>query len=156
MTETAPKLLDAIGMRIIEELQRNARLPFTELGRRVGLSTPAVMERVRRMEETGIIVGYRAQVHALSIGYSIIAFIALNNVDGAMLPNITRITKTIPEVMECHRITGPNSFILKVVAASIPDLERIIDRLSPYVATSTSLVLSTIIADQILVPKTEA
>jgi Lrp/AsnC family transcriptional regulator, leucine-responsive regulatory protein len=152
MTEASQKLLDPIGLRIIDELQQNARLPFTELGRRVGLSTPAVMERVRRLEEANIILGYRARINASLIGYSIHAFITLDNVDGPTLPKLSRITKALPEVLECHRLTGEKSFILRVVAASISDLERIIDRLSPFVATSTSLVLSTTLFDRILVP----
>jgi Lrp/AsnC family leucine-responsive transcriptional regulator len=155
MTEASQKLLDPIGLRIIDELQRNARLPLTELGRRVGLSTPAVMERVRRLEEANVILGYRARINPSLIGYSIHAFITLDNVDGPTLPKLGRITRALPEVLECHRLTGEKSFILRVVAASISDLERIIDRLSPFVATSTSLVLSTTLFDRILVPHLE-
>jgi Lrp/AsnC family leucine-responsive transcriptional regulator len=152
MTETSQKQLDPIGLRIIDELQRNARLPFTELGRRVGLSTPAAMERVRKLDEANVILGYRARINQALIGYSIHAFITPDNVHGPTLPKLGRITKALPEVLECHRLTGEKSFILRVVAASISDLERIIDRLSPIVATSTSLVLSTTLFDRILVP----
>ena len=84
MTESPQKLLDPIGLRIIDELQRNARLPFTELGRRVGLSTPAAMERVRRLEEANVILGYRARINPSLIGYAIHAFITLDNVDGPL------------------------------------------------------------------------
>ncbi len=148
--------LDALGRKILDELQHNARIPFAELGRRVGLSTPAVMERVRRLEETGIIAGYRAHLNTAAIGYPVQAFISLHNVDATVLSRIARVTQTIPELLECHRVTGSSSYILKVVAASVPDLERIIDKLSPLAATSTSLVLSTVVADRVLTPRPDS
>ena len=78
---------------------------------------------------------------------------ALHNVDATILSRIARITRTIPELLECHRVTGNSSYILKVVAASVSDLERIIDKLSPLAATSTSLVLSTVVSDRPLSPR---
>ena len=152
MTEYNAKLLDSIGRKILAELQGNARLPFTELGRRVGLSTPAVMDRVRRLEAAGIITGYRAEVHPASIGYPILAFVAVAIV-GDFLPRVNKLARTIPEILECHRVTGANSFILKVAARSVEDLEKLIDRLTPYVATTTSLVLSSISTSGIIEPK---
>ncbi len=149
----AQRQLDPVGRKILDELQHNARIPYAELGRRVGLSTPAVMERVRRLEETGIIAGYRAHLNAEAIGYPVQAFIALHNVDATILSRIARLTRTIPELLECHRVTGNSSYILKVVAASVSDLERIIDKLSPLAATSTSLVLSTVVSDRPLSPR---
>lgn len=156
MAGSAQRQLDGVGLKILNELQHNARMPYAELGRRVGLSTPAVMERVKRLEETGVIAGYRAQLNEEAIGYPVKAFIALHNVDGNVLSRIAKLTKTIPELLECHRVTGDSSYILKVVAGSVPDLERIIDKLSPLAATSTSLVLSTVVADRVLEPRVTA
>jgi len=151
-TEPTSKLLDSIGWNILRELQRNARTPFTELGRRVGLSTPAVMERIRRMEEADIITGYRAEVNNQKIGYSILAFVRVSVV-GDFMPRIMRVAEDAPEVLECHRVTGSDSFIMKVAVGSVDELQTVIDRMTPYVATTTSIVLSTIVADRVLEPK---
>jgi Lrp/AsnC family leucine-responsive transcriptional regulator len=151
-TETGSKLLDSIGWNILRELQRNARTPFTELGRRVGLSTPAVMERIRRMEDAEIIMGYRAAVNNQKIGYPILAFVRVSVV-GDFMPRIMRVAEDAPEVLECHRITGSDSFIMKVAVGSVDELQTVIDRMTPYVATTTSIVLSTIVADRVFEPK---
>ena len=151
-TESTSKLLDSIGWNILRELQRNARAPFTEIGRRVGLSTPAVMERIRRMEEADIIMGYRAEVNNQKIGYSILAFVRVSVV-GDFMPRIMRVAEDAPEVLECHRVTGSDSFIMKVAVGSVDELQTVIDRMTPYVATTTSIVLSTIVADRVLEPK---
>jgi Lrp/AsnC family leucine-responsive transcriptional regulator len=151
-TEPSSKLLDSIGWNILRELQRNARTPFTELGRRVGLSTPAVMERIRRMEEADIITGYRAEVNNTKIGYPILAFVRVSVV-GDFMPRIMRVAEDALEVLECHRVTGSDSFIMKVAVGSVDELQTVIDRMTPYVATTTSIVLSTIVADRVLEPK---
>src|SRR5579862_6677683 len=113
-TPATNKLLDEIGWKILNQLQLNARLPLTELGRRVGLSTPAAGERVRRMEEAGIILGYRAQLDYEKVGYPVLAFIRIS-VAGEFLSRITKISREMPEVLECHRVTGSDSFIIKAV-----------------------------------------
>lgn len=138
------KLLDEIGWKILDELQVDGRLPLTELGRRVGLSTPAVGERVKRLEEAGIITGYRAQVDHAKAGYPILAFIRISVV-GDFLSRVTQVSRDIPEVLECHRITGSDSYIIKAVARSIEELEKVIDRFTPYVATTTAIVLSSVV-----------
>ena len=138
-------LLDDIGWKILAELQQNARIPFAELGRRVGLSTPAVTERVHKMEEEGIIVGYRAQVNPAKVGLSILAFINVK-VGGDNLAHFTELASRRHEVLECHRVTGAESFLLKAAVADVAHLERLLDSLMPYVATTTSMVLSTALA----------
>src|ERR1700677_3328313 len=150
-TEPASKLLDSIGWKILGELQRNARTPFTELGRRVGLSTPAVMERIRRMEEADIITGYRAEVNNAKIGYPILAFVRVSVV-GDFMPRIMHVAEETPEVLECHRVTGSDSFIMKVAVGSVDELQRVIDRMTPYVATTTSIVLSAVVTGRIIEP----
>jgi Lrp/AsnC family transcriptional regulator, leucine-responsive regulatory protein len=136
------KLLDTVGLRILRELQRDARQTLSELSRKAGLSLPAVSERVRRMEECGIIRGYHAQVDLGSIGYPITVFVRLK-----MAPE--RYTKfkhavaSLPAVLECHHVSGEDSFILKLVVSSIADLEAMLGKLSAFGQTSSSIVLST-------------
>src|SRR5437879_3644995 len=130
-----------VGWKLLHELQLNGRLPYAELGRRVGLTTPAVVERVKRMEEAGIIVGYHADVDPTVIGMPITAYIRLSVV-GDVFTRITAVVKNSPEVVECHRGTGADSFIMKVHVRSVEHLESLIDRLTPFGTTSTSIVLS--------------
>ena len=135
------KLLDSIGWRLLHELQINGRLSYAELGRRVGLTTPAVVERVKRMEEAGIIIGYHADIDPMKVGMPISAFIRMSVV-GDVFTKITTAVKNSPAVVECHRGTGADSFILKVHVRSVEHLESLIDRLTPYGTTSSSIVLS--------------
>lgn len=144
MHRKAEHLLDQIGWNILRELQENARVPFAELGRRVGLSTPAVAERVRNMEDAGIIRGYRAEVDPKACGYNIAAFIRVN-VAGDKLQHFVELARTRPEVLECHRVTGAESFIVKMAVTDMDHLESAIDSLMPYVATTTSMILSSAI-----------
>lgn len=151
MTLDTRKLLDDVGRKLINELQQDARLSFAELGRRVGLSLPAVAERVRRMEEAGIITGYRAEVSPKAMGLPILAFIRLNTV-GGQYPAIIVLAQDLPEVLECHHLTGTDSFIMKVTASSIPHLEQLIARLSSYGQTATSIVLSSPVTKRVIEP----
>lgn len=141
MTLDTEKLLDAMGWQILRALQEDARLSYSELGRRVGLSLPAVAERVRKLEDAGIITGYRAELNLEKIGYPITAFIRVS-ASGENCSKIGQIAKGFPEVLECHRVTGGDSQIMKVVAASVAHLEELIDRLVPYGSPTTSIVLS--------------
>jgi Lrp/AsnC family leucine-responsive transcriptional regulator len=135
------KLLDTVGWQLLHELQLNGRLSYAELGRRVGLTTPAVVERVKRMEEAGIITSYHAQINPVKVGMPITAFIRMSVV-GDVFARIISVIKTSPEVVECHRGTGADSFIMKVHVRSVEHLESLIDRLTPFGTTSTSIVLS--------------
>jgi Lrp/AsnC family leucine-responsive transcriptional regulator len=135
------KLLDDVGWKILSELQENARVSFAELGRRVGLSTPAALERVRRMEEAGIILGYHAEVDRAKVGIPITAFIRISVV-GEMLQRVIGIAEKLDEVLECHRVTGTDSFIIKVGVSSVEHLQHLFDQFSPYTATTTSIILS--------------
>lgn len=135
--------LDAIAWKILECLQGNARLTFAELGRKVGLSTPAVAERVHRLEEAGVITGYHASIDASKLGVPIRILMRLT-IPGGDLP-ISRTASAIKELSEirrCHRITGSESFVIEADVVSIRHMEALIDRLSALGATSTSTVLS--------------
>ncbi len=135
--------LDAIAWKILENLQQNARQPFAELGRKVGLSTPAVAERVRRLEEAGIITGYHAAVDVAKLGVPIRVLVRLTIPGGDLqVSRAVAAIKELPEISKCHRITGAESFIIEADVVSIRHLEALIDRLSALGATSTSTVLS--------------
>jgi Lrp/AsnC family leucine-responsive transcriptional regulator len=141
MALDSTKLLDEVGWQILQALQQEARLSYAELGRRVGLSLPAVAERVRRLEEAGIITGYQAQINAQKVGLTIPAFVRIS-VRGEQYPAFTALMRSLPEVLECHHLSGGDSFMLRVVTVSIPHLEKLIARLSSYGPTTTSIILS--------------
>ncbi len=135
--------LDQLSWKILAELQADARLSYAEIGRRVGLSTPAAAERVRRLEESGVITGYAAQIDASRLGLAVAAFIRIRlSGSEAQAKRLTNLAGELAEVLECHRCTGDESFILKVRVESVADLQKLIDRLTPFGMTSTSLILS--------------
>ncbi len=145
------KLLDDIGREILRILQEDGRISFNELGRRVGLSSPAVAERVRRMEEAGIILGYRAEVNHSRIGYPIMAFIRLS-IPVVHLPQADELAKSLPEVLECHHLTGSDGVILKVVVSSVGHLEDVISQMGTCGMTTTAIVLSSPIVGRSIDP----
>jgi Lrp/AsnC family leucine-responsive transcriptional regulator len=146
------RLLDDIGWHILDELQQNARLSFAELGRRVGLSIPAVTERVHRMEDAGIITGYHAEVNPEKVGLPITAFIRMN-ITGNVSSQIVGLVNELTEVSECHRGTGGDSFIMKVRVSSIAHLEHVIEKLLPFGTTTTSIVLSSPVTKRFIPPQ---
>lgn len=145
------RLLDDVGRRILHELQENPRIGYTELGRRVSLTAPAVAERVHRLEEAGIITGYRVELNTEKLGLPIIAFIRLatNEVKSGRVDAMAQKT---PEVLECHRVTGDDSYIMKVAVASVQHLETLISKLLLLGQPTTSIVLSTAVAHRIVDP----
>lgn len=145
------KLLDEIGRQILRALQENARISFSELGRRVGLSSPAVAERVHRMEESGILKGYTAIVNQEKIGFPITAFIRVAASAGR-LQEADDMARTIAEVIEGHHLTGTDGFILKVAVSSVGHLEEIINQMGHYGQTTTSIVLSSPVTNRVLDP----
>jgi Lrp/AsnC family leucine-responsive transcriptional regulator len=135
--------LDAIAWKIIEGLQHNARMTFAELGRKVGLSTPAVAERVHRLEEAGVITGYHASIDGSKVGVPIRILMRLTIPGGDLqISRTVAAIKELPEVRRCHRITGSESFMIEADVVSIRHMEALIDRLSAQGATSTSTILS--------------
>ena len=134
-------MIDEIDRKILTELQVNARVSFAELGRRVGLTTPAIIERVRKLEDAGIITGYRADIDTSKVGLPITAFVRMS-ITGVDYSHIIRVVEESNEVLECHRGTGGDSFIMKVALRSVGHLQQVIDRLTPYGLTTTTIVLS--------------
>jgi len=141
MASKSERLLDDIGWNVLAALQENARMSFSDLGRRVGLSAPAAAERVRRMEEAGIIIGYRVALAADKLGYPITALLRIRTAE----ENCVRLgaaARALPEVLESHRVTGNNRLVVKVAAASVSHLDEIIRGLSRYGTVTAAIVLS--------------
>ena len=135
-------VVDDVDWRILGELERDARQGFSELGRRIGLSPSAVGERVKALEAHGVIRGYRVDLDMSLLGYPMVAFVRVAT-DGEKCKRLQRDAAGMPEVLECHRIAGEGSSMLRVAVQSVAHLEELIDRLLPYGATTTSLILST-------------
>ncbi|MFY1632720.1 Lrp/AsnC family transcriptional regulator [Solwaraspora sp. WMMB335] len=134
--------MDEMDWALLRELQADARLSFSELSRRVHLSPPAVAERVRRLEESGVISGYHAHVDLTRAGWSVVALIRMSCYGSHCILRDPQVA-TWPEVLEIHRITGDACSMLKVAAASMDAFEDVIDRLAPYGQPSSTMVLST-------------
>ncbi len=147
-------MVDEIDWKILKELQLNARSAFAELGRRVGLTTPAVIERIRKLEDAKIIVGYRVEIDTAKVGLPITAFIRMS-ISGVDYSHIIEVAEQSKEVLECHRGTGNDSFILKVAVSDVEHLQTLIDRLTPYGITTTSIVLSTPVKRRIIEAKAD-
>jgi Lrp/AsnC family transcriptional regulator, leucine-responsive regulatory protein len=133
--------LDATNRRLIEELQRDARLSLAELGRRVGLSPPAVAERVQRLEQSGTIVGYRAEVDPVAVGLTLSAIIRVRPSPG-QIQNVAELARETPEVVECHRVTGEDCYVMRAHLRDVLHLEEVIDRFTVLGQTTTSVMQS--------------
>ena len=134
-------MLDQIDWKILKELQEDGRVSYAALGRTVGLTTPAVIERVRKLEDAGIITGYRAEIDTAKVGLPITAFIRMS-ISGVDYSRIITVARDSVEILECHRGTGGDSFIMKVAVSNVEHLQNLIDKLTPYGITTTSIVLS--------------
>jgi len=134
-----PVNLDQTDRKIIGELVTDGRLPLAELGRRVNLSSPAVSERVARLEEAGVITGYRAVINLRALGYQLTAIVRVKPAPG-QLQRIPELALQIPEISECHRITGEDCFYLKLHLRSIDDLTELLDRFLAFGETTTSII----------------
>jgi Lrp/AsnC family leucine-responsive transcriptional regulator len=134
-------MIDDIDRKILNELQLDARISYAELGRRVGLTTPAVIERVRKLEDSGIVTGYRVEIDPSKVALPITAFFRMS-ISGVDYSHIIEVAEESNEVLECHRGTGGDSFIMKVAVSSVEHLQEVIDRLTPYGITTTTIVLS--------------
>ena len=134
------KAIDATDLRLIEELRANARVSLAELGRRVGLSAPAVGERLSRLERDGT-VSYRVDVDPRALGYAFAAVLRMRPAP-RQIPAVADVARATPEVVECHRVTGEDCFYMKLHVRSVEHLEEVIDRFTPYGQTTTSIVQS--------------
>lgn len=137
-----PINLDATDREIIRELERDARIPWAELGRRVSLTAPAVRERVRRMERAGIITGYGAWIDPASVGRPIGAYIRVTTATQPRHERLIEFAQERSEIAECHSLTGDDSVIMRVQVASMPELERLTTSLAHFGRTTTSMILT--------------
>ena len=132
--------IDGKDLEILEALQTNARVPLSELGRSIGLSQPAISERVKRLEEAGIIEGYGARINPRALGLGLTAIVRLRTTHEHIKSCLSRFAE-IPHIIEVHRVTGEDCFVLKVLVPAPEDLETIVDRIARFGAVTTSLVL---------------
>src|SRR6266699_4094418 len=132
---------DNKDIEIVRLLQKNPRMSIAEMARKIGMSNPAAKERVLRLEKSGLIAGYRLEVDPKAFGHAITAFVRIRPLPGR-LPKIAALAQSIPEVVECHRITGDDCFILKVHLPEIASLDRVLDRFLAHGQTTTSIVQS--------------
>ena len=135
------KLLDEFNLRLLKELRTDGRIGMAELGRRVGMSAPAVAERVQRLERAGVIAGYRAEIDPSALGFPVSAVVRIRPSPG-QLQRIPEIARETAEVGECYRITGEDCYLLRLYLRSIDELEDVLDRFTPYGLTTTSIIHS--------------
>jgi Lrp/AsnC family transcriptional regulator, leucine-responsive regulatory protein len=134
-------LLDDVNVRLLEELQADARTSLAELGRRVGLSSPAVAERLRRLESEGVITGYHAEVDPRQLGYGLGVVIRIRPAP-RQLAEVARLARETPEVVECHRVTGDDCYVMTAWVRDVEHLEAIVDDFAAYGQTTTSIMQS--------------
>ena len=136
--------IDQLNWKILEALQKNARKSFAEIGRTVVLTSPAVAERVKRMEDLGIIKGYKAEVSYHKTGHQLKAVITLRAFMGRLKPFLEKV-KEFKEVINCYRITGNENIIMEVVLYDQAHLEEFIDKVITYGETRTHIILSNVV-----------
>jgi Lrp/AsnC family leucine-responsive transcriptional regulator len=134
-------VVDAISLRLLDELQTDARLSLAELGRRVGLSSPAVAERLRRLEQEGVITGYRAEVDPRMLGYSLGVVIRIRPAP-RQLTHVADLARKTEEIVECHRVTGDDCYVMFAHVRDVTHLEEVIDQFAAYGQTTTSIMQS--------------
>jgi Lrp/AsnC family transcriptional regulator, leucine-responsive regulatory protein len=138
-------VLDAVDAKLLAALSANARVSNAELARLVKLSGPSVAERIKRLEAAGVIEGYAAKISPAAIGLPIAAWLRIRPTPG-QLQKVADILRSLPEIVECDRITGEDCFIARAYVKSIDDLERLIDRVIPWAMTNTSIIQSSPVA----------
>lgn len=140
--------LDTINLKILEELQCNARIPLTEISKKVGLSSPTVSERIQKMEDAGIINGYNTDINMESLGYALGIYISIKIRFGQM-ENFEEYIKDVPEISECHKLTGNDCMLMKGVVRNPKHLEELNEKLTIYGELTTSLILSSTIKSRV-------
>jgi Lrp/AsnC family leucine-responsive transcriptional regulator len=143
--------LDSINSKILKCLQQNARLSNAEIGRQVGISSPAVSERIKKMEDMGVIEGFKALVSPFEMGYQLKAIITLRAFMGKLKPFLVKV-KTFDEVINCYRITGDENIVMEVVLKNNKHLEAFIDNLIIYGESKTQIVLSRVVKQKEVIP----
>ena len=133
--------LDATNISLLRELEADARLSLAELGRRVSLSSPAVADRLERLEQAGVITGYRAEIDPRALGYELGVVLRIRPAPRE-LKQVAELARRTPEIVECHRITGDDCYLMRAHVRDVDHLEEVIDRFAIYGQTTTSIVQS--------------
>ena len=144
--------VDSLNLKILKSLQANSRQTNTEIAKTVGLSSPAVAERIRKLEDAGVILGYNTKVNSYELGYQLRAIITMRAFMGKLQPFLSKV-KTLNEVVNCYRITGNENIVMEVVLNNQKHLEEFIDQLITYGETKTQIILSSVIEDNPIYPK---
>jgi Lrp/AsnC family transcriptional regulator, leucine-responsive regulatory protein len=138
-------LIDTVNLRLLDELQADARVTLAELGRRVGLSAPAVGERLQRLRDGGVITAYRTEVDPRALGFALSVVLRVRPAP-RQLGKVIEVARVSSEVVECHRITGEDCFFMKLHVRDVEHLEEVIDRFLPFGQTTTSIIQSSPVA----------
>jgi Lrp/AsnC family leucine-responsive transcriptional regulator len=138
-------LHDRRNVELLRLLRDDPRIGTSELARRVGMSAPAVRERVSRLEEAGVITGYRLDIDPAALGYPVCAFVRVRPAPG-QLSTVAELARRLPQVVECHRVTGEDCFVMKVYLPGLDQLDQVLDRFLAHGRTTTSIVQSTPVA----------
>jgi Lrp/AsnC family leucine-responsive transcriptional regulator len=149
---TVKPALDSIDWALLAALQDDARLSFNELARRVHVSAPTVAQRIRRLEESGVIVGYHAHIDPAAVGLPVVAQVRMKCYGARCITVHPELLDDLPEVVEVSRLTGDVCSMLRVVTTSVAELERILVRLASHGETASAMVLSTPIPWRPLTP----
>ena len=147
LTLNSENPLDPNNRALLKALQRDARLSYNALAREVGLSQPAVAERVRRLEEAGVLTGYQAVISRNHIGLPITAFLRLT-CPGDRFKAVSTLAHQLPQVLECHHVTGEDCFFVKLATDSLETLERVTERFRAHGRTSVTIALSTVVENK--------
>ena len=142
MTKHSPIQLDNKAWLLLQALQADGRPPPKALADATGLSMPATAERLKRLQESGVIRGYQAQVEPAAVGYGVRAIVGIHVPQPGKRALLDRLAE-LPEVLECHHVAGEDSYVMQVVATSLQDLERFLAGITGYGETRTSIVFST-------------
>jgi Lrp/AsnC family transcriptional regulator, leucine-responsive regulatory protein len=134
-------IADAKNLEMLRALQADPRLPISQLARRIGMSAPAARERLQRLEDSGVITGYRLDIDPKALGLPVTAIIRLRPLPG-QLQRIVELVRETANVSECHRVTGEDCFIIKMHLDAIESLDRVLDRFLAHATTTTSIVQS--------------
>jgi Lrp/AsnC family transcriptional regulator, leucine-responsive regulatory protein len=145
-------LLDETNTRLLAELQADARLSLAELGRRVNLSSPAVAERLRRLEDEGVIAAYRAEVDPRALGYTL-GVIIRSRPAPRQLAAVAQLARDTPEIVECHRVTGDDCYVMTAWVRDVTHLEEVIDQFASYGQTTTSIMQSSPVPRRAVAPQ---
>ncbi len=137
--------VDAIDARILDQLVADARTSIAEIARTVGLSAPSVSERIKRLEETGVIEGYAARINPAALGLGLSAWLRIRPVPGE-LRRVAEILRRLPAIVECDRVTGEDCFIARAHVESVQALEAVIDEIMPLAMTNTAIIQSSPVA----------